>query len=162
MAFSKDAPGPPDKNAIAASGDPDNDSLEDHSAVNERALIRKLDYKLLPALTFLYLLSFLDRSNVGNARVEGLATDLHISGDEHPPGLTLFFIGYVIFEVPCNIVMNLWTSRMWLPSLTLAWGVVSTLMCDVQSRDGLFVARLSLCVTESGLFSGIVFYLSFW
>ena len=151
-----------DDNAITAPRQPDVDSLEDSSAVNERALIRKLDYKLLPALTFLYLLSFLDRSNVGNARVEGLTTDLHMSGNEYLTGLTLFFIGYVIFEVPCNIVMKLWTPRMWLPTLTLAWGIVSTLSGVVQSRDGFFVARFFLGVTESGLFPGIVFYLSFW
>ena len=128
MAFSKTSPDERYDKAITAPRQSDVDSLEDSSAVNERALIRKLDYKLLPALTFLYLLSFLDRSNVRNARVDGLATDLHMSGDEYLTGLILFFIGYVIFEVPCNIVMKLWTPRMWLPSLTLAWGVVSTLM----------------------------------
>ena len=161
MAFSEDSQGAQETNAIATAHDPDNDSLKGQTAVNERALIRKLDYKLLPALTFLYLLSFLDRSNVGNARVEGLATDLDMSGDEFLTGLTLFFIGYVAFEVPCNIVMKLWTPRMWLPTLTLAWGIVSTLMGIVQSRGGFFVARFLLGVTGSGLFPGIVFYLSF-
>ena len=65
-------------------------------AINERALLRKLDLTLLPALTLLYLLSFLDRSNVGNARIEGLATDLHMTGDQYLTGLTLYFIGYVL------------------------------------------------------------------
>lgn len=59
--------------------------------INEKALIRKLDYKLLPTLTFLYLLSFLDRSNVGNARIEGLATDLDITGNQYLTSLTLFW-----------------------------------------------------------------------
>jgi hypothetical protein len=75
--------------------------LEDlgSGAVNERSLLRKLDWRLLPAVGILYLLSFLDRSNVGNARIEGLATDLHMTGNQYLTGLTLYFIGYVIFEV---------------------------------------------------------------
>ncbi len=124
--------------------------------INERALLRKLDRTLLPALTLLYLLSFLDRSNVGNARIEGLATDLHMTGDAYLTGLTLYFIGYVLFEVPCNLVLKVWTPQLWLPTLTLAWGVVSTLMGIVQSKSGFYVARFFLGVAESGLFPGIV------
>lgn len=67
-------------------------------AVNERALLRKIDWQLLPAVGVLYLLSFLDRSNVGNARIEGLADDLHMTGNQYLTGLTLYFVGYVIFE----------------------------------------------------------------
>ncbi|OAG44564.1 hypothetical protein AYO21_01054 [Fonsecaea monophora] len=136
------------------------ESLEGH--INERALVRKLDLTLLPALTSLYLLSFLDRSNVGNARIEGLATDLNMTGDQYLTGLTLYFIGYVLFEVPCNLILKMWTPRFWLPTLTLTWGVVSTLMGVTQSRDGFFVVRFFLGVAESGLFPGIVFYLSMW
>ena len=67
--------------------------------INEKKFLRKLDWYLLPALGFLYLLSFLDRSNVGNARIEGMTTSLHMTGNEYLTGLTLFFVGYVIFEV---------------------------------------------------------------
>ena len=67
--------------------------------VNEKALLRKIDWRLLPAVGILYLLSFLDRSNVGNARIEGLADDLHMTGNQYLTGLTLYFIGYVLFEV---------------------------------------------------------------
>lgn len=104
------------------------DAFTDTSAIaaehniNEKAFVRRLDLKILPVLSFLYLLSFLDRSNVGNARIEGLTTDLHMSGDEYLTGLTLFFVGYVIFEVPANIVLKVWTPRAWLPTLTFFWG----------------------------------------
>ena len=123
-------------------------------SINEPALLRKLDLTLLPTLTLLYLLSFLDRSNVGNARIEGLATDLHMTGDQYLTGLTLYFIGYVLFEVPCNLVLKVWSPRLWLPTLTLAWGVVSTLMGVTQSRTGFYIVRFFLGVTESGLFPG--------
>ena len=69
------------------------------AAVDEKALIRKIDWRLLPAVGILYLLSFLDRSNVGNARIEGLADDLHMTGNQYLTGLTLYFVGYVLFEV---------------------------------------------------------------
>lgn len=67
--------------------------------INESALLRKLDWRLLPAVGILYLLSFLDRSNVGNARIEGLTRDLGMTGNQYLTGLTLYFVGYVIFEV---------------------------------------------------------------
>lgn len=69
----------------------DSSSQESFPDINEKALVRKLDYKLLPALTFLYLLSFLDRSNVGNARIEGLVKDLNMTGNEYLTSLTLFW-----------------------------------------------------------------------
>lgn len=132
-------------------------SQESLHGLNEKSLVRKLDYKLLPVLTLLYLLSFLGRSNVGNARIEGLVADLDITGNEYLTGLTLFFVGYVIFEVPCNIVLKLWTPRMWLPTIALAWGVVSTLMGVIENKAGFLAVRFILGVSESGLFPGIVY-----
>ncbi|PYH35258.1 allantoate permease family MFS transporter [Aspergillus neoniger CBS 115656] len=130
--------------------------------IDEKALLRKLDFRLLPPLTILYLLSFLDRSNVGNARLEGMATEIHMSGDQYLTGLTLYFIGYVLFEVPCNIVLKKTTPRIWLPTLTLVWGVVATLLGVVQNYAGYLTSRTALGIAESGLFPGVVFYLSMW
>ncbi|MCJ1458673.1 hypothetical protein MMC28_009047 [Mycoblastus sanguinarius] len=138
------------------------DEFDAIAGVNEKALLRKLDLKLLPALTSLYLLSFLDRSNVANARVEGLTTDLHMTGNQYLTGLTLYFIGYVLFEIPCNVVLKLTSPKIWLPTLTLAWGVVATLLGITQNMAGFFAARFILGMTESGLFPGVVFYLSMW
>ncbi|KAH7390305.1 MFS nicotinic acid transporter-like protein [Cadophora sp. MPI-SDFR-AT-0126] len=132
------------------------------TGINEKALVRKLDFKLLPPLTLLYLLSFLDRSNVGNAKLEGLIDDLHFTGNEYLFTLTIYFIGYVLFEIPCNIVLKRTTPRFWLPTLMLAWGVVATLLGVTQNFAGFVVARFFLGVTESGLFPGVVFYLSMW
>jgi len=136
--------------------------LEAISSVNEKTLLRKLDSRLLPAVSILYLLSFLDRSNVANARIEGLITDLDMTGNQYLTGLTLYFIGYVLFEIPCNIILKRTTPRFWLPTLTIAWGVVATLMGVTQNLAGFFVVRFFLGVTESGLFPGVVYYLSLW
>ncbi|KAF2723450.1 MFS transporter [Polychaeton citri CBS 116435] len=130
--------------------------------INEVALVRKLDQYLLPGLTVLYLLSFLDRSNVANARIEGLTDDISITGNQYLTGLTLFFLGYVIFEIPCNIILKKTTPRLWLPTLTIAFGIVATLLGVVQNMAGFFVARFVLGAVESGLFPGAVFYLSVW
>ncbi|TPX09383.1 uncharacterized protein E0L32_009427 [Thyridium curvatum] len=151
------------------------------SVINEKSLLRKIDIKLLPAVGILYLLSFLDRSNVGNAKIEGLAKDLNMTGNQYLTGLTLYFIGYVLFEVisptemfsratltlsleqiPCNIILKRTSPRLWLPTLTIAWGIVATLMGVVHNLAGFFVARLFLGITESGLFPGVVFYFSMW
>ncbi|KAL1969183.1 hypothetical protein VTN77DRAFT_437 [Rasamsonia byssochlamydoides] len=136
--------------------------VEANSKINERALLRKLDLRLLPPLTLLYLLSFLDRSNVGNAKLEGLVTDVKMTGDQYLTGLTLYFIGYVLFEVPCNIVLKRTSPRMWLPTVAFIWGIVATLLGVVQNFAGYLTSRFFLGVAESGLFPGVVFYLSMW
>ncbi|KAJ5256603.1 hypothetical protein N7478_012707 [Penicillium angulare] len=130
--------------------------------INEKSLLRKLDYRLLPPLTLLYLLSFLDRSNVGNAKLEGMTTDIKMSGDQYLNGLTLYFVGYVLFEIPCNIVLKKTTPRTWLPTLTLIWGIVATLLGVVQNYSGYLASRFFLGVAESGLFPGVVYYISMW
>jgi len=153
-----------------ASVSPDSRS-DDHTAaygISEKKLLRKLDLHLLPGVCILYLLSFLDRSNVANARLEGLATDLHMTGNEYLTGLTLFFVGYILFEVPWNIVLKRIGPKIWLPSVTFIWGIVATLQGVVVYNGGktglagFFVVRTFLGITEGALFPGVVFYLSMW
>ncbi|KAF1845065.1 MFS transporter [Cucurbitaria berberidis CBS 394.84] len=154
---------PPEKHAApAASNTSDSDVEVVPGSINEKKLLRRLDLRLLPAVSILYLLSFLDRSNVANARIEGLTTDLHMTGNQYLTGLTLYFIGYVLFELPCNIILKRTSPKFWLPTLTLAWGIVATLMGVTKNLAGFFVVRFFLGVTESGLFPGVVYYLSMW
>ncbi|CAI7655478.1 unnamed protein product [Penicillium pancosmium] len=141
---------------------PSSSSLAEGTGIDEKKLLRKLDYRLLPPLILLYLLSFLDRSNVGNARLEGMTDDIKMSGDQYLTGLTLYFIGYVLFEIPANVVLKMTTPRIWLPTLTLVWGIVATLLGVVQNYSGYLSSRFFLGVAESGLFPGVVFYLSMW
>ncbi|KAF2653344.1 MFS transporter [Lophiostoma macrostomum CBS 122681] len=145
-----------------ASSTSDSDLEVTVGAVNEKKLLRTLDLRLLPAVSILYLLSFLDRSNVANARIEGMTDDLKMTGNQYLTGLTLYFLGYVLFEIPCNIVLKRTTPKFWLPTLTIAWGIVATLMGVTQNLAGFFVVRFVLGTTESGLFPGVVYYLSMW
>ncbi|KAL9947427.1 hypothetical protein ACHAO3_005368 [Verticillium nonalfalfae] len=137
-------------------------ALEIEHGIKEKALIRKIDYKLLPALGLLYLLSFLDRSNVGNARIEGMTSDLGISGNEYLTGLTMYFIGYVIFEIPANIVLKRTSPQFWLPTLCVAWGIVATLLGIVHNLAGFLSARFFLGVAEAGYFPAVVYILSMY
>ncbi|KAH9935277.1 major facilitator superfamily domain-containing protein [Fomitopsis serialis] len=126
-----------------------------HRAKLERRLVRKLDARLLPILTVLYLLSFLDRSNIGNAKLDGLTTDLKMTQADYLNALTLYFLGY-------NMVLKRLTPRLWLPTIMVVWGIVSTLMGLVHNYAGLLAVRFFLGATEAGLFPGVVYYLSCW
>ncbi|KAH9480432.1 putative transporter [Psilocybe cubensis] len=86
----------------AASEKGSDTTINDFDTPEDRALVRKIDLRLLPILTLLYLLSFLDRTNIGNAKIVGLTTDLHVSPPEYNTALALYFVAYVIFEVPAN------------------------------------------------------------
>lgn len=85
-----------------------------------------------------------------------------VAGNEYLTGLTIYFVGYVLFEIPCNIILKKTTPRIWLPLLTVAWGIVATLMGLVQNLEGFLISRFFLGMTESGLFPGVVYYFSMW
>ncbi|KAL3675243.1 hypothetical protein R1sor_025191 [Riccia sorocarpa] len=130
--------------------------------VDERALVRKIDLRLIPYLSLLYLLSFLDRANIGNAKIEGLATDLHMTDQQYLWTLTIFFFPYALFEVPSNILLKKLRPSIWIPSIMLAWGVCMTFMGFVKNFQGLLTARFFLGMAEAGLFPGLAYYLSCW
>ncbi|KAI1299542.1 major facilitator superfamily domain-containing protein [Xylaria venustula] len=151
-----------DRAGFVAQSPEASDSETASSVVSEKSLLRKIDAHLLPAVALLYLLSFLDRSNVGNAKIEGLLTDVHTDQAHYLTGLSLYFVGYVLFEVPCNVILKRTTPRVWLPTLTIVWGIVATLNGIVQSQAGFLAARFFLGVAESGLFPGVTYYFSMW
>jgi sugar phosphate permease len=143
-----------------------NDSIESNSekqnVLNRARILRKIDWQLLPFVTLFYLLSFLDRSNVGNAKVAGMATDLKLTGFRYNIAAAVFFIPYSFAEVPSNIALKLFRPSRWLPSIMVAWGIVMTLMCLVKSYQSLVVARVFLGLAEAGLFPGINYYICLW
>ncbi|KAL4781220.1 major facilitator superfamily domain-containing protein [Aspergillus varians] len=127
-----------------------------------RKLIRKIDFVLIPWLAFLYLLSFLDRTNIGNARLAGLEDDLGMSGLDYNVALAIFFPFYVAAEIPSNIMMKRSRPALWIPTIMLAWGVVCSLMGLVHNYPGLLAARAALGIAEGGLFPGVTFYITMW
>ncbi|KAH0270491.1 MFS general substrate transporter, partial [Aureobasidium melanogenum] len=131
--------------------------------VAEKKLVRKLDLSIIPPVTLLYLFSFLDRVNIGNARLYGLEEDLNLSSDRYQTAVSLLFVTYLLFEVPSNIILKHYCrpSR-WIAFISVCWGIVATLTGIVQSFGGLIACRLLLGLFESGLFPGLAVYLSFF
>ncbi|KAG6375167.1 major facilitator superfamily domain-containing protein [Boletus reticuloceps] len=132
------------------------------SPAEHTRLLRKIDWHILPLVTLLYLLSFLDRSNIGNAKIAGLSTDLHLVGLRYNIAAAVFFVLYIFAEVPSNIILKLFRPSRWIPTTMVAWGLVTTLMCLVNTYQGLLATRVFLGLTEAGLFPGVNFYLSMW
>ncbi|KAI2468774.1 MFS general substrate transporter [Annulohypoxylon bovei var. microspora] len=137
-------------------------TLESFADLDEKKILRKMDIRLIPMLAVLYLLSFLDRGNIGNAKIEGLQEDLRMSSDEYNLCLTVFFFTYGVFEVPSNLLLKKLRPSRWLPLIMVAWGIVMTLMGIVRGFHGLLISRLFLGVTEAGLYPGCAYYLTMW
>lgn len=134
----------------------------DMSSVNPKKVLLKMDLHLIPMLALLYLLAFLDRGNIGNAKIEGLVEELHMTGPQYNWTLTVFFFTYCLFEVPSNLLLKKLRPSVWLPIIMVAWGVVMTLMGLVRDFKGLLIARLFLGVAEAGLYPGVAYYITLW
>lgn len=133
-----------------------------HHTIDEKKVIRKIDIRIIPILSILYLMSFLDRGNIGNANIEGLSTDLKLTGPQYNMCLTVFFFTYSVFEVPSNMMLKKLKPSIWLPFIMVAWGIVMTLMGIVQNYGGMLATRIFLGLTEAGLFPGVSYYLTLW
>ncbi|OCH84458.1 MFS general substrate transporter [Obba rivulosa] len=128
----------------------------------ERRLWRKIDMRIMPIVTIMYLCSFLDRGNIGNAKLQGLTTQLDLTGNKYNIALTMYFIPYCLFECPANLVLKKFRPSKWLPGITLVWGTIMTLMGLVKNYPQLVGLRILLGVTEAGLFPGVVYFLTLW
>ena len=137
----------------------DSDVFEVDPAL-DRAITRKFDLHVVPWLFGLWLLAFLDRSNIGNAKIDGLPEDLKLAGNTLNTALAVFYIPYILVDVPSNWVLKICGAGYYLPSLMIAWGIVGMCMGFVKSFAGLVVCRLLLGLFEGGLLGGIILYLS--
>ncbi|KAF8591497.1 MFS general substrate transporter [Ramaria rubella] len=133
-------------------------------ATKERSMTRrvlwKLDMNVLPSLALLWLANFLDRTNIGNAGIAGLRTDLHLGGNQFNTALAVFYVSYIASELPSNWILKRVHANRWLPFIVFAWGVVTTLSGFMQNFGGLLAVRLFLGMCEGGLLPGMVLYLS--
>ena len=129
--------------------------MEKDDDPDDKKLLRKLDLHLIPTMTLLYLLSYLDRVNIGQAKIDGLMESLKLSSAQYNACLSVFFATYVIFEIPSNLVLKRLRPSRWIPMIMIAWGIVMTLMGLVNSYGSLLACRLLLGAAESGLFPGL-------
>ncbi|KAG8703948.1 hypothetical protein FRC08_002539 [Ceratobasidium sp. 394] len=129
------------------------------SALQRRA-IWKIDLIVIPLLTMFYLLSFLDRANIGNARVAGLQTDLKMTNKQYSTVLTITYVPYIACELPSNLVLKKIGPHRLLPGIVFLWGLVTALQGLVHNYSGLIATRFFLGLCEGGLLPGIVLYMS--
>ncbi|KAF9108280.1 hypothetical protein BGX29_002010 [Mortierella sp. GBA35] len=126
----------------------------------ERRIVKKLDRHLLPLLGILYLFSYLDRVNIGNARLFGLEEAVHLSDGQYNIALASFFLAYCLFELPSNWMLVRLGPRTWIPLLMFLWGGVSLALAWVTSFTGIIAARFALGTAEAGFVPGVLFYLT--
>ncbi|KAI9293029.1 MFS general substrate transporter [Neoconidiobolus thromboides FSU 785] len=137
-------------------------AVNNESNIDLKKFLWKMDLRLIPYLSLLYMFSFLDRVNIGHARLYGLEKALNLTQDEFSWCLSIFFIGYVLFEVPSNLMMKRTSPPIWIARIMITWGVVTMCLAAVTNFSGLLAGRFFLGIAEAGLFPGIIFYLSFW
>ncbi|TAQ87293.1 hypothetical protein B7494_g4398 [Chlorociboria aeruginascens] len=143
--------------------DPDSDLSAEERAAIDRKLLWKLDLTLIPWLCILYLLAFLDRTNIGNAKIDNLQKDLHnMSTGKYNAALSIFFVSYSVFEPLTNVLLKRLRPSVFIPIIMVLWGLCMTFMGFVTNWSGLMAARWWLGFAEAGLFPGINYYLSCW
>ena len=113
----------------------------------------KVDRRLIPFLFLCYILAYLDRVNVGFAKLQMLQ-DLSLSDAAFGTGAGIFFVGYFLFEVPSNLLLKKFGARTWIARIMVSWGIISSAMMWVRKRMGLLRVRFLLGVAEAGFFPG--------
>ncbi|KAF2260285.1 MFS transporter-like protein [Lojkania enalia] len=127
----------------------------------DKKLNRKFDLHILPWLFGIWLFSFIDRSNIGNAKIAGLPQDLHITtGTSFNVALLVFYVPYILVDVPSNLLLKKFKAGVYLPSLITAWGLVCTCIGFTKSFAGLVVGRVLLGLFEGGILGGVIIYLA--
>ncbi len=126
------------------------------------ATVRKVTIRLVPFLCLLYFVNYLDRVNVGFAGPGGMKTDLGMSETAFGFASGIFFLGYLVLEVPSNLALHRFGARRWIARIMLTWGIVATARTFVPNETVLIVLRFLLGVAEAGFFPGILLYLTFW
>jgi D-galactonate transporter len=131
------------------------------AAINEDALYARVTWRLVPFLFLCYIVSWLDRVNVGFAKLQ-MATDLKLSDTVYGLGAGIFFIGYFLFEVPSNMILHRAGARLWIARIMITWGILSAAMMFVGSPTSFYALRFLIGVAEAGFFPGIILYLTYW
>src|SRR3954449_10174280 len=122
---------------------------------------KKVFRRLIPFLLLMYIIAFLDRSNVSFAQKE-FEVDFGISAAAYAFGAGLFFVGYAIFEVPSNILLHKVGARWWLARIMVSWGIIAAAFVFVQGPTSFYILRFLLGIMEAGFFPGVILFLTYW
>lgn len=129
----------------------------------EKALVKKIDLRLLPMLIIMYLMNYLDRNNIAAARLAGLEEELQLTGTQYLTCVSILFVGYILMQIPSNLFLNkIGKPALYLPACMVVWGVISAATAQAQSFGGLLAIRFFLGFVEAAYFPGCLFFLSSW
>jgi MFS family permease len=128
----------------------------------EAVTLRKVARRLIPFLILLYFVNYLDRVNIAFAGPNGMNDELGMTAEMFGFASGIFFLGYILLEVPSNIALHRFGGRRWLARIMVSWGIVSTAVAFVPNAETLVVLRFLLGVAEAGFFPGIILYLTLW
>jgi ACS family tartrate transporter-like MFS transporter len=129
--------------------------------VNEQRVMQKIFWRLIPLLMFLFVIAYIDRVNVGFAALT-MNKDIGLNAHTYGLGAGIFFLGYLLFEVPSNLIMVKVGARMWIARILFGWGFVACAMAWVHGPTSFLVTRFTLGVAEAGFFPGVILYLTYW
>lgn len=127
----------------------------------EKAVYAKVTRRIIPFLFLCYVFAYVDRVNIGFAKLQ-MQGDLGISDAVYGFGAGIFFLGYFLFEIPCNLILQRIGAKYWLGPIMIVWGIVSGCQMFIHSSASLYLIRFLLGVVESGFFPGVILYLTFW
>ncbi len=132
---------------------------EEHSVLANA--IGKVKRHVLPLFVIMFILNYIDRVNIGFVRTH-MEHDLGIGAAAYGLGAGLFFIGYALFEVPSNMLLQKVGARIWLTRIMFTWGIVATMMAFIQNETHFYILRFLLGVAEAGFFPGVIYYFTRW
>lgn len=132
-----------------------------HDDARRDAMYRKITWRLIPLLFLAYVVSYIDRINVGYAKLQ-MSSDLHLTDAIYGLGAGIFFVGYALFEVPSNVLLMRIGARLTIMRIMVCWGLVSAATMFITTPMQFYIARFLLGAFEAGFFPGIVLYLTFW
>jgi len=127
----------------------------------EKRTVRKTMIRILPLVIIMNIVAYLDRVNFGYAALD-MNTDLALTAEAFGIASGIFFIGYILFEIPSNMVMAKVGAKLWISRIMITWGIVVILMGFSQTASHLYILRFLLGVAEAGFFPGVILYLTFW
>src|SRR4051812_18412989 len=136
-------------------------SLTPTPELDPRRVVAKIERRLIPFMFLLYIVSYIDRVNVGFAALQ-MNQDLGLSASVFGLGSGIFFIGYFLFEVPSNLLMERIGARLWIARIMLSWGVVSAAMMFMKGPISFYTLRFLLGLAEAGFFPGMILSLTYW
>ncbi len=137
------------------------DKTVDQQPAEERDVMSKIARRLMPILVVMFLISFIDRQNVGFAKLQ-MVHSLNMTETAFGLASSLFFIGYLLFEVPSTLALHRYGARVWLARIMLTWGLITVLMGFTTSMKVFCGLRLALGVAEAGFYPGVIYYLTLW